>query len=709
MSEQVLDSGSPITVVVDGETREVPGGSTAADLYTDNRDVVVAHVNDTLKDLSTPLTDGDTVTRVLISDPEGLEVLRHSTAHVMAQAVQELKQEAKLGIGPYVTDGFYFDFDVEEAFTPEDLKAIEKRMQKIINTTQSFRRRVVTPDEAVAEMAEEPYKLELIGLVHGPGSGSEGSQGGEVESAAEGASQEVGAGELTIYDNVDRKSGEIVWRDLCRGPHLPNTKLIGNGFALMRSAAAYWRGSEKNKQLQRIYGTAWPTKDELKAYKDRLAEAERRDHRRLGTALDLFSFPDDIGSGLAVFHPRGGLIRMEMENLSREQHVKAGYSFVNTPHITKSNLFERSGHLGFYKDGMYPPMHMDEEVDAAGNVTKQGADYYLKPMNCPMHNLVFNSRGRSYRELPLRIFEFGTVYRNEKSGVVHGLTRARGFTQDDAHIYCTREQMKDELSRTLQFVLDLLTAYGLTDFYLELSTRDPEKSIGDDATWEEATNTLAEVAQESGLELVPDPEGAAFYGPKISVQAKDAIGRTWQMSTIQLDFFMPDRFELEYTAADGTRQRPVMIHRALFGSIERFFGVLTEHYAGAFPAWLSPEQVRAIPVADAFDDYLRDVVDRLRTAGVRAELDASSDRFPKKIRTASKDKVPFVLIAGGDDVDAGAVSFRYRDGSQENGVPVEEAIARITAHVQNRVNQDPRPSAVAEDPSVGEAPGSTEA
>ncbi|NHU84162.1 threonine--tRNA ligase [Kocuria sp. JC486] len=709
MSEQVLDSGSPITVVVDGETREVPGGSTAADLYTDNRDVVVAHVNDTLKDLSTPLTDGDTVTRVLISDPEGLEVLRHSTAHVMAQAVQELKQEAKLGIGPYVTDGFYFDFDVEEAFTPEDLKAIEKRMQKIINTTQSFRRRVVTPDEAVAEMAEEPYKLELIGLAHGPGSGSEGSQGGEVESAAEGASQEVGAGELTIYDNVDRKSGEIVWRDLCRGPHLPNTKLIGNGFALMRSAAAYWRGSEKNKQLQRIYGTAWPTKDELKAYKDRLAEAERRDHRRLGTALDLFSFPDDIGSGLAVFHPRGGLIRMEMENLSREQHVKAGYSFVNTPHITKSNLFERSGHLGFYKDGMYPPMHMDEEVDAAGNVTKQGADYYLKPMNCPMHNLVFNSRGRSYRELPLRIFEFGTVYRNEKSGVVHGLTRARGFTQDDAHIYCTREQMKDELSRTLQFVLDLLTAYGLTDFYLELSTRDPEKSIGDDATWEEATNTLAEVAQESGLELVPDPEGAAFYGPKISVQAKDAIGRTWQMSTIQLDFFMPDRFELEYTAADGTRQRPVMIHRALFGSIERFFGVLTEHYAGAFPAWLSPEQVRAIPVADAFDDYLRDVVDRLRTAGVRAELDASSDRFPKKIRTASKDKVPFVLIAGGDDVDAGAVSFRYRDGSQENGVPVEEAIARITAHVQNRVNQDPRPSAVAEDPSVGEAPGSTEA
>lgn len=703
MSDQVQENGSQISVVVDGETRQIASGAAAAELYTDNREVVVAHINGTLKDLATTLNDGDTVTQVRISDPQGLEVLRHSTAHVMAQAVQQLKQEAKLGIGPYIKDGFYFDFDVDDAFTPEDLKAIEKRMQKIINTTQSFRRREVTHEEAVAEMAQEPYKLELIGLAHGPGSGAEGTS---VESAAEGASQEVGAGELTIYDNVDRKTGEIVWRDLCRGPHLPNTKLIGNGFSLMRSAAAYWRGSEKNKQLQRIYGTAWPTKEELKAYKDRLAEAERRDHRRLGNELDLFSFPDDIGSGLAVFHPRGGLIRMEMENLSREQHIKAGYSFVNTPHITKSTLFERSGHLGFYKDGMYPPMHMDQEEDAAGNITKQGADYYLKPMNCPMHNLVFNSRGRSYRELPLRIFEFGTVYRNEKSGVVHGLTRARGFTQDDAHIYCTREQMKGELAGTLQFVLDLLRAYGLEDFYLELSTRDPEKSIGDDQTWEEATRTLEEVATESGLELVPDPEGAAFYGPKISVQARDAIGRTWQMSTIQLDFFMPERFELEYTAADGTRQRPVMIHRALFGSIERFFGVLTEHYAGAFPAWLSPEQVRAIPVADAFDDYLGDVVERLRAAGVRAELDASSDRFPKKIRTASKDKVPFVLIAGGDDAEAGAVSFRYRDGSQENGVPVEEAIARITAHVNNRVNVDPRPSAVAgEDDAMWVSPG----
>ncbi|MDH5151942.1 threonine--tRNA ligase [Kocuria palustris] len=687
-----------ITVTVDGQQQQVATGTTAADLYQGQREVVVARIDGTLRDLATPLADGQSVERVLISDPEGLEVLRHSTAHVMAQAVQELKQEAKLGIGPYITDGFYFDFDVDEAFTPEDLKALEKRMQKIVNSTQSFRRRSVTHDEAVAEMADEPYKLELIGLAQGPGSGAE-------VAATEGASQEVAAGELTIYDNVDRKSGEIVWKDLCRGPHLPDTKLIGNGFVLMRSAAAYWRGSEKNKQLQRIYGTAWPTKDELKAYKDRLAEAERRDHRKLGSELDLFSFPDEIGSGLAVFHPKGGLIRMEMENLSREQHVKHGYSFVNTPHITKSTLYEISGHLGFYKDGMFPPMQMDEERDADGNITKQGQDYYLKPMNCPMHNLIFRQRGRSYRDLPLRLFEFGTVYRNEKSGVIHGLTRARGFTQDDAHIYCTREQMRDEIATTLDFVLDLLKAYGLDDFYLELSTRDPEKSIGDDAAWEEATATLEEVATASGLELVPDPEGAAFYGPKISVQARDAIGRTWQMSTIQLDFFMPERFDLEYAAADGSRQRPVMIHRALFGSIERFFGVLTEHYAGAFPAWLAPEQVRAIPVAEAFDDYLGDVVAKLRTAGVRAELDSSSDRFPKKIRTASKDKVPFVLIAGGDDAEAGAVSFRFRDGSQENGVPVEEAVARIAAHVSNRVNDDPVPSAAAGDETVGQAPG----
>jgi threonyl-tRNA synthetase len=493
----------------------------------------------------------------------------------------------------------------------------------------------------------------------------------------------VGAGETTIYDNLNRQ-GEIVWKDLCRGPHAPSTKVLQNGWSLMRSAAAYWLGSEKNPQLQRIYGTAWPTKDELTAYKDRLAEAERRDHRRLGVEMDLFSFPDEIGSGLAVFHPKGGIVRMEMENYSRRRHVEEGYEFVYTPHATKAQLFQTSGHLDWYADGMYPPMHMDEERDAAGNITKQGQDYYLKPMNCPMHNLIFRSRGRSYRELPLRMFEFGTVYRNEKSGVIHGLTRARGFTQDDAHIYCTREQMKSELTTTLNFVLDLLKDYGLTDFFLELSTRNPDKSVGSDEIWEEATETLREVGEASGLELRPDPEGAAFYGPKISVQTRDAIGRSWQMSTIQLDFNLPERFELEYTAADNSRQRPVMIHRALFGSIERFFAILTEHYAGQFPAWLAPVQVLCVPVAEPFNDYLFDVAAKLKAAGVRVEVDASDERFPKKIRNASKDKVPFVLIAGGEDAEAGAVSFRFRDGTQENQVPIADAVARIVGAIASR-------------------------
>ena len=683
---------APLTITVDGEQRTVGTGTSAADLYREDRSVVVARVNGVLKDLATGLADGDAVERVLISEPEGLEVLRHSAAHVMAQAVQQLHEDAKLGIGPYITDGFYFDFDVEQAFTPEDLKAIEKRMQRIVNSTQSFRRRAVSEEEARAEMADEPYKLELIGLSQGPGSGA------DVDAAAEGASVEVAAGELTIYDNVDRKTGETVWKDLCRGPHLPDTKLIGNGYALMRSAAAYWRGSEKNKQLQRIYGTAWPSKEDLTAYKNRLAEAERRDHRRLGSEMDLFSFPDELGSGLPVFHPRGGIIRKTMEDYSRERHTEAGYEFVYTPHITKGHLYEVSGHLDWYREGMFPAMHVDEERDPqTGELTKQGQDYYLKPMNCPMHNLIFRSRGRSYRELPLRLFEFGQVYRYEKSGVVHGLTRVRGMTQDDAHIYCTREQMKAELTTTLGFVLDLLKDYGLDDFYLELSTKDPEKFVGSDELWEEATNTLAEVAAESGLDLVPDAGGAAFYGPKISVQAKDAIGRTWQMSTIQLDFNLPERFDLEYQAADGTRQRPVMIHRALFGSVERFMGVLVEHYAGAFPAWLAPVQVVAIPVAEAFNDYLQGVVDTLRARGVRVELDAGSDRFPKKIRTASKEKVPFVLIAGGEDAEANAVSFRFRDGSHDNGVPVGEAVERIVAHVQRRINEEPT-AAAAEDP-----------
>jgi threonyl-tRNA synthetase len=659
-----------ITLTVDGDERTVAEGTTGTDLYGDRREVVVVRVDGELRDLATPLPDGAVVEAVTIDSPDGLAVLRHSTAHVLAQAVQELHPKARLGIGPPVTDGFYYDFDVEVPFTPEDLKALEKVMQRIVKEGQTFRRREVTEAEARAELADEPYKLELIGL---KGSADE----------TEGASVEVGLGGLTIYQNV-RRDGTVAWQDLCRGPHLPSTRLIGNGFQLTRTAAAYWRGSEKNPQLQRVYGTAWPTKDELRAYLERLAEAERRDHRRLGNELDLFSFPEEIGSGLAVFHPKGGIVRMEMENYSRQRHVEAGYSFVNSPHITKARLFEISGHLDWYADGMYPPMQLDEERDAEGNVRRQGQDYYLKPMNCPMHNLVFAARGRSYRELPLRLFEFGTVYRYEKSGVVHGMTRARGFTQDDAHIYCTRDQMRGELAELLRFVLDLLRDYGLSDFYLELSTRNEEKHIGDDATWAEATEVLREVATASGLDLVDDPGGAAFYGPKISVQAKDAIGRTWQLSTIQLDFFLPERFQLEYTAADGTRQRPVMIHRALFGSIERFFAILVEHYAGAFPAWLAPVQVVAVPVAEPFHDYLADVVARLRAEGIRAELDLSDDRFGKKIRNAATQKVPFVLIAGGDDVAAGAVSFRYRDGRQENGVPVDEAVARVVEAVRTR-------------------------
>ena len=663
-----------IIVSVAGSRRSVPAGTTAGQLFEGDRRVVVARVGGELVDLAHELTDGDVVDGVDIASEDGLYVLRHSCAHVLAQAVQQVNPDAKLGIGPPVRDGFYYDFDVPESFTPHDLKALEKVMQRIVNEGQSFRRRVVTETEALAELAAEPYKCELVGL--------KGAM--SVDDTESGANVEVGEGELTIYDNL-RRDGSRAWADLCRGPHLPTTKIIGNAFALMRTAAAYWRGDQANAQLQRLYGTAWPSKDEMRAYLERLAEAEKRDHRRLGAQLDLFSFPDEIGSGLAVFHPRGGIVRMEMEEYSRRRHVEEGYSFVNTPHLTKAQLFETSGHLDWYSEGMYPPMHIDEERDAQGNLRKAGQDYYLKPMNCPMHNLIYRSRGRSYRELPLRLFEFGTVYRDEKSGVIHGLTRARGFTQDDAHIYCTREQMKGELTSLLTFVLDLLKDYGLDDFYLELSTKNPDKSIGDDDAWEEATRTLAQVAQDSGLDFVPDPGGAAFYGPKISVQAQDAIGRTWQMSTIQLDFMLPDRFELEYQAADGTRQRPVMIHRALFGSIERFFGVLVEHYAGAFPVWLSPVQVTCVPVAQEYEPYLQEVAARLRAVGVRVEVDASDDRFPKKIRNASRSKVPYVLIAGEDDRTAQAVSFRYRDGSQRNGVPVEEALEQITEAIRARV------------------------
>jgi threonyl-tRNA synthetase len=660
-----------IAIVLDGTPRQIEEGTTGTTLLTQERTVVALRIDGELRDLDTVLPADAAVESVTIESPDGLAILRHSTAHVLAQAVQRVNPEAKLGIGPPITDGFYYDFDVAEPFTPQDLKDLEKQMGRIVKENQRFVRREILDDDARTEEASEPYKLELIGLKS------------SADEAAEGANVEVGDGGLTMYDNVTKK-GEVAWTDLCRGPHLPSTKYIGNGFALTRSAAAYWRGSEKNPMLQRVYGTAWPSKEELKAYQERIAEAERRDHRRLGAELDLFSFPDEIGSGLPVFHPKGATVKMEMENYSRTRHVQAGYSFVSTPHITKKNLFETSRHLEWYADGMYPPMHMDEEQDADGNITKQGQDYYLKPMNCPMHNLVYRSRGRSYRELPLRLFEFGSVYRYEKSGVVHGLTRARGFTQDDAHIYTTREQMKEELSSLLTFVLDLLRDYGLDDFYLELSTRDPEKSVGDEETWEEATRTLAEVAEASGLDLVPDPGGAAFYGPKISVQAKDAIGRTWQLSTIQLDFFEPELFELEYTASDGSRQRPVMIHRALFGSIERFFGVLLEHYAGAFPVWLAPVQVVGIPVAGAYAPYLEEVAAKLREHGIRVEVDSSDDRMQKKIRTHTNEKVPYLLIAGGEDQEKGAVSFRFRDGSQDNGIPVDEAVARIVGAVRTK-------------------------
>ncbi|MEV7370441.1 threonine--tRNA ligase [Streptomyces sp. NPDC090301] len=644
----------------EAEERAVSAGTTAGALFADDRTIIAARVAGELKDLSYELADGDVVEGVEISSPDGLDILRHSTAHVMAQAVQELFPEAKLGIGPPVRDGFYYDFDVEKPFTPEDLKVIEKKMQEIQKRGQRFARRVVTDEDARAELADEPYKLELIGI--------KGSA-----STDDGANVEVGGGELTIYDNIDAKTGDLCWKDLCRGPHLPTTRNIP-AFKLMRNAAAYWRGSEKNPMLQRIYGTAWPSKDELKAHLDFLAEAEKRDHRKLGNELDLFSIPDEIGSGLAVFHPKGGIIRRVMEDYSRKRHEEEGYEFVYSPHATKGKLFEKSGHLDWYAEGMYPPMQLDE-----------GVDYYLKPMNCPMHNLIFDARGRSYRELPLRLFEFGTVYRYEKSGVVHGLTRARGFTQDDAHIYCTREQMAEELDKTLTFVLNLLRDYGLTDFYLELSTKDPEKFVGSDEIWEEATAVLQQVAEKQGLPLTPDPGGAAFYGPKISVQARDAIGRTWQMSTVQLDFNLPERFDLEYTAPDGTKQRPVMIHRALFGSIERFFAVLLEHYAGAMPPWLAPVQATGIPIGDAHVDYLHEFAAKAKKQGLRVDVDSSSDRMQKKIRNAQKQKVPFMIIAGDEDMAAGAVSFRYRDGSQENGIPVDEAIAKIAKIVEDRV------------------------
>ncbi|MGO1048913.1 threonine--tRNA ligase [Crossiella sp. CA198] len=681
-----MSQASPAPAVLASRVT-VPAGTTAGaalrEVEAPNKGaqavVVVRDPEGNLRDLSWAPSVDTEVEPVTAESADGRSVIRHSAAHVLAQAVQELFPEAKLGIGPPVKDGFYYDFDVARPFTPEDLTALEKRMKQIIKGAQRFSRRVFgSQDEAKTELAAEPYKLELVDLKS------------DVDTTEV---MEVGGGELTIYDNLDPRSGERVWADLCRGPHVPTTKYIP-AFKLTRSAAAYWRGSEKNPQLQRIYGTAWETQEAQDGYLELLAEAERRDHRKLGVELDLFSFPDEIGSGLAVFHPRGGVIRKAMEDYSRQRHEEEGYEFVYSPHITKGGLFETSGHLDWYRDGMYPAMHLDAEYDEDGKLRKPGQDYFLKPMNCPFHDLIFRSRGRSYRELPLRMFEFGTVYRYEKSGVVHGLTRVRGMTQDDAHIFCTPDQVQEELKSLLGFVLGLLRDYGLDDFYLELSTRNEEKYVGSDEVWAAATEALRSAAEDSGLELVPDPGGAAFYGPKISVQVKDALGRTWQMSTIQVDFNLPERFELEYTAGDGSRQRPVMIHRALFGSIERFFGVLTEHYGGAFPAWLAPTQVVGIPIADDHVDHLMGVRKALRAKAIRAEVDASDDRMQKKIRNHTTQKVPFLLLAGAKDVEAGAVSFRFRDGTQINGVPVEQAVDLIATWITRRDNTSPTAATV---------------
>jgi len=670
-------SPSEIEISVDGVSKKVEAGlkvtQVLEQIYPERMKpgvdaIIVCKINGELKDLWSDISQGDVIESIAISTDDGLNVLRHSTAHVLAQAVQDVFPETKLGIGPPIKDGFYYDFDPKSPFTPDDLIKLESAMKKIVKDGQRFKRRVVTDSEALSELSGEPYKCELIKL--------------KSSDAADGAGVEVGQGELTIYDNLGR-DGKPLWSDLCRGPHLPSTKYIAT-YKLMRSAGAYWRGSEKNPMLQRIYGTAWPSQESLDGYLHLLAEAEKRDHRKLGAELDLFSFPEEIGSGLAIFHPKGGAIRMAMEDYSRKRHEEEGYQFVYSPHLTKAALFEKSGHLQWYADGMYPPMIMDEEHHSDGTIKRAGQQYYMKPMNCPFHNLIYQSSAKSYRDLPLRLFEFGTVYRYEKSGVVHGITRARGFTQDDAHIYCSKEQMVDELDSLLTFVLNLLRDYGLTDFYLELSTRNPEKSIGQESDWQDATAALASAAAKQNLELVQDPGGAAFYGPKISVQAKDAIGRTWQMSTIQVDFQLPERFDLAYTASDGSRARPVMIHRALFGSIERFFGVLTEHYAGAFPPWLAPIQVRAIPVAEAFNSYLEKIVADMKQLGIRAEIDASDDRMQKKIRNAQNEKIPFMMIAGEEDANSGAVSFRYRNGEQKNGIALSDAIAEIQSAISNR-------------------------
>ena len=671
-----MPSQPTIDIALDGAVRSIEAGTTGTALFGDDRRIVAMKVDGDPWDLDRELPDGAVVEPIVLTSQDGLNILRHSATHVMAQAVQEIFPDVNLGIGPFITDGFYYDFGNIGAVTPELLKDIEKRMKRIVKEGQRFVRRDITEAEGRTELADQPYKLELITT---KGRGAEAS-----------ASVEVGETGLTMYDNV-RRNGEVAWKDLCRGPHLPSTRFIGTGFTLTKFSAAYWKGDQSGDSLQRIYGTAWASKEDLRAHQERIKEAERRDHRRLGAELDLFSFPEEIGPGLVVFHPKGGMLRHQIESYVIARHEEAGFDFVHTPEISKGGLFRTSGHLPYYADTMFPPMLADEETDAGGNVIRAGQEYYLKAMNCPMHNLIFRSRGRSYRELPMRLFEMGRDYRYEKSGVVHGLTRMRGFTQDDSHTYCTREQAPDEIRKQIEFFISILSAFGLTDFHLELSTRDEDgegkgKFIGDEEDWTVATRTLEEVCRSTGLDFVPDPGGAAFYGPKVSVQVRDAIGRTWQMSTIQYDFNQPERFDLEYTAADGSRQRPIMLHSAKLGSVERFIGVLIEHYAGAFPAWLAPVQVRLVPVAEAFNDYVEDVAVRLRARGVRVEVDVSDDRFGKKIRNASKEKVPFTLIAGGEDAAAGAVSFRFRDGAQTNGVPLDKAVAHIVRVVDDRIN-----------------------
>jgi threonyl-tRNA synthetase len=673
----------PLHIILAGREHEVAPGTTAGQALdmpnasagpppAAGSPVIAVRVNGELRDLASPVADGDSVEPVELASPDGRSIMRHSTAHVMAQAVQELFPEARLGIGPPVENGFYYDFDVARPFSPDDLKAIEQRMRQIVKQGQRFSRREVTEGEARRELAGEPYKLELIGIKGGaPAANADAGAATAPSEVSVEEAVEVGGSQLTIYDNLDPKTGELCWKDLCRGPHLPTTRDIP-AFKLMRSGGAYWRGSEKNPQLQRIYGTAWESRQVQDDYLAMLAEAEKRDHRKLGAELDLFSFPTEIGSGLPVFHPKGAIIRRVMEDYARRRHEEAGYQYVNTPHLTKEELFQTSGHLGFYAESMFPPMELD------------GARYYMKPMNCPMHVLIFQSRGRSYRELPLRLFEFGTVYRYEKSGVVHGLTRARGFTQDDSHIFCTPEQLAPELASLLDFVVGLLRDFGLTEFEAELSTR-PEKFVGEPAEWAAAEAALKHALDASRLPYTVAEGEGAFYAPKIDVHVKDAIGRRWQLSTLQVDFQEPGRFGIEYQAADGTRQRPYMIHRALFGSIERFFGILVEHYAGAFPPWLAPVQVTGIPITDGHIPYLEKVAASLRDAGIRVEVDTSDDRMQKKIRNAQRQKVPFMLLAGDEDMAKGAVSFRFRDGSQRNGVPVEEAISEIVSAVEQRI------------------------